>query len=357
MSPSSLWITILAGGVGSRFWPLSTPRRPKQLLPLASERPLIVDTLERARAVVDDQRILVLTGRTMVGPIRRVTGLGPERFLQEPRAKGTGPVLFWAAWELARRDPDAAVASLHSDHVIRPTEAFTDLLLAAADVAREQDLLLTVAVPPDRPETGYGYIKPGRAVDAPRGHRAYRVAAFVEKPDEETAGRYVSSGYRWNSGIFVWKARTFVEEATTHAPEISKGIPALERGDVEGFFDAVDNITVDEAVLERSGRVGSIDATFRWDDVGGWEALSRTRDRDPHGNVVEGSVHTVEASGNIAFADQGQIVLLGVEGLVVVRTEEMTVVMPRDEAPHLKRYLAGLPRDVRDPPAAGDDPS
>lgn len=353
MSPVPLWITILAGGVGSRFWPLSTPHRPKQLLPLASDQPLILDTLERARAIADEERILVLTGRSMVDPIRSATGLGPEQFLREPRAKGTGPVLFWAAWELARRDPHAIIASLHSDHVIRPPEALTDLLRAAAEVARQHHLLLTVAVPPDRPETGYGYIKPGAPVDAPGGHRAYEVESFVEKPDVETAARYVEAGYRWNSGIFIWEARTFVEEALAHAPEIAKGVPALEEDDVEGFFDQVDNITVDEAVLERSGRVGSIDATFEWDDVGGWEALSRTRGVDDDGNVRQGSVHAVGASRNIAFADEGQIVLLGVEDLVVIRTGGLTVVMPRREAPHLKRYLAELPPEVKDLPTSG----
>ncbi|NNM35087.1 MAG: mannose-1-phosphate guanylyltransferase [Gemmatimonadetes bacterium] len=354
MTDPPLWITILAGGVGSRFWPVSTPARPKQLLPLASQEPLIVDTIQRARKL-KSQGLRVLTGRTMVEPIQEATGLRNHEFLIEPQAKGTGPVLFWAAWELAKEDPDAVIVSLHSDHVIRPEPAFVGLLRTAAALAARDSLLLTVAVPPDRPETGYGYIRPGESVTAPEGYRAYRVDAFVEKPDRETARRYVDEGYRWNSGIFVWKARTFLDEALAHAPEIARGVDALERDGPEAFFAAVDNITVDEAVLERSRRVGSIDATFEWDDVGSWEALSRTRSQDSLGNTAHGDVHLVESSGNIAFADEGRLVLLGVRDLVVVQTGDLTVVLPRSEAPDLKRYLKALPESVVRPPTPGGD--
>lgn len=345
MTGPPLWVTILAGGVGSRFWPVSTAARPKQLLPLASDEPLIVDTIQRARKL-EARGIRVLTGEAMVPPIQDATGLRNHEFLIEPQAKGTGPVLFWAAWELAKQDPDAVIISLHSDHVIRPEAAFVDLLHTAAAIAARDSLLLTVAVPPDRPETGYGYIQPGESLRAPDGYRAYRVEAFVEKPDRETARQYVDEGYRWNSGIFIWRARTFLDEALAHSPEIARGLDALEAEGAEAFFAAVDNVTVDEAVLERSGRVGSIDATFQWDDVGSWEALSRTRGQDASGNTLHGDVHLVDASGNIAFADEGRLVLLGVDDLVVVQTEHLTVVLPRSEAPDLKRYLKALPDSV-----------
>jgi len=347
-----LHVTILAGGVGSRFWPVSTPARPKQLLPLASDAPLIADTIRRAR-LVGARSLKVLTGRGMVAPIREVTDLADHEFLVEPRARGTGPVLFWAAWELARTNPDAVLLSLHSDHVIRPEAAFVDLLRTAARIASDESLLLTVAVPPDRPETGYGYIRPGDALPAPDGYRAYRVDAFVEKPDPDTARVYVEQGYRWNSGIFVWKASTFVEEALAHAPEIARGMGALETAGPEAFFEAVETVTVDEAVLERSSRVGSIDATFQWDDVGSWEALSRTREQDDSGNTLHGDVHVVESSGNIVFADHGRLVVLGATDLVAVQTEELTLVLPRDKAPDLKRYLAQLPPAVVDPSGSG----
>ncbi len=346
MTPS-LWVTILAGGVGSRFWPVSTPSRPKQLLPLASENPLIVDTLERVEGLVEPDRIRILTGSAMVAPIAAATGLGDEGFLVEPQAKGTGPVLAWAAWMLAQKDPDAVIISLHSDHVIRPPEVFRELLRTGAEVAVREKRLLTVAVPPDRPETGYGYIQPGASIEAPEGYRAYEVARFVEKPARETATRYVADGFRWNSGIFIWSAQTFLEEVQRHSSEIFSAWSYLEAGDTDGFFANVENVTVDEAILERSDRVGSIDATFQWDDVGSWEALSRTRISDEDGNVLHGDVHTIDASGNIVVADAGRVVAMGVSDLLVVQTGALTLIMPRSEAPDLKKYLSKLPDHVR----------
>ena len=338
-SGPSVWVTVLAGGSGQRFWPLSTRDRPKQLLPLASAKPLIAETLERLRDFVPSDRILILAGEELVAPIRKATGLAESAFLVEPRARGTGPVLTRAAWEVARVDPGAVMVSLHSDHVIDPASRFRDTVEAAIGIAARANLLMTIAIPPDRPETGYGYLRPGRALNAPSGHRAYRIDAFVEKPDAATAERYIAEGYRWNSGIFVWPARTFLAEVREHTPGIARALPRLEEGDVAAFFEETETVTVDEGVLERSGRVGSIDATFSWDDMGTWEALARHRPLDDSGNVRDGDVHLADARGNIAVADSGRLVLLGVRDLLVVRTDDVTLVMPRAKLAELKRYL------------------
>lgn len=345
-----LWVTILAGGVGSRFWPVSTPDRPKQLLPLGSDRPLIVDTVERARALGADDRIRILTGDHLVAPITSVLpGLGDEEFLVEPRARGTGPVLAWAAWSVRQVDPDAVLISLHSDHVIEPVEDFVQVVRQAAGVARDHDALVTLAVRPDRPEIGYGYIQPGAELRSDGPSRAVRVAAFHEKPDRRTARRYLDEGYLWNSGIFVWRADRFLEEVREHAPEIGAHLAHLEEGDVEGFFSAVPRISVDEAVLERSERVAAVEATFRWDDVGNWQALARTRPADDDGNVSVGATHVVDGSGNVVYAEDGPIVLFGVDDLVVVRTGGATLVTRRELAPRLKELLNRLPNELRDP--------
>lgn len=343
-SGPSVWVTILAGGSGRRFWPLSRADRPKQLLPLGSARPLIVDTLERLHGLAPPERTRVLAGEDLVAPIREITGLPAGAFLVEPRPRGTGPVLARAAWELARGEPGAVMVSLHADHVIHPASAFRDAVRAAARIAVREDLLMTVAIPPDRPETGYGYLRPGRPLDAAPGHRAFRVEAFAEKPDAATAARYIRKGYRWNSGIFVWRAATFLAEVEAHAPGIAGALPLLDRGDVAGFFDEVEPVSVDEGVLERSGRVGSLDATFAWDDVGTWEAFARHRKADRDGNVAEGTVSFADARDNIAVADSGRVVLLGVRDLLVVRTEGETLVMPRSRSPELKRYLREIDR-------------
>lgn len=345
-SGSSVWVTILAGGTGRRFWPLSTRDRPKQLLPLACGRPLISETLERLRGLAPPERTRVLAGEDLVPPIRELTGLPASAFLAEPRARGTGPVLARAAWELARTDPGAVMVSLHADHVIHPSSAFRDAVRAAVAIAEREDLLMTISVPPDRPETGYGYLRPGSPLEAPGGHRAFLVRAFVEKPDAATAARYMEAGYRWNSGIFVWPVRTFLAEVEAHAPGIARALPQLARNDVAGFFDEAEPMSVDEGILERSGRVGSLDATFAWDDVGTWEAFARHRQADPDGNVRQGEVHLADARGNIAVADSGRVVLVGVDDLLVVRTDGETLVMPRSRAAKLKEYLQEFPIDT-----------
>lgn len=334
---------MLAGGIGSRFWPVSTPDRPKQLLPLASDRPLIVDTVERARALVPDGRIRVLAGEHLAAPFRSaLPDLPGEAYLVEPRARGTCPVLAWAAWEIARTDPDAVLVSLHSDHLIRPVEGFVATVRDAARVARQEGALVTVGVTPDRVETGYGHIQPGAPITLPGGGAAFRVAAFHEKPDEATARAYMEAGYVWNSGIFVWRASDFLDEVRRHAPEVAACLPLLEEGGPQAFFDAVPVSVVDTAVMERSDRVACVRASFSWDDVGSWESLARTRDRDEGGNVVLGDGAVVEGRENVVFAEDGQVVLFGVEGLVVVRTSDRTLVLPRHRAAGLKTLLQAL---------------
>lgn len=337
---------VLAGGIGSRFWPVSTRERPKQLLPLASERPLIVDTVERARRLVPDDRIRILAGAHLAEPFRSVLDDFPEAgYWIEPRARGTAPVLAWAAWKLARLDPDAVMVSLHADHLIEPLKAFEETVRTAVEVARRDELLLSLAVEPDRIETGYGHIETGEPLASAGPADAFRVAAFHEKPDAETAQRYVDAGYLWNTGIFVWKASVLLEELERHAPEVTEHLPLLRHDDAS-FFDAVPVSVIDRAVMERSDRVGVVRATFRWDDVGSWEALGRTRPADDAGNVVLGSGRLVEAGGNIVFSEEGgSVVIFGADDLIVVRTGETTMVLPRDRAADLKALLARLEDD------------
>jgi mannose-1-phosphate guanylyltransferase len=334
---------VLAGGIGSRFWPVSTPRRPKQLLPLAGERPLVAETLERARALVPDDHIRILAGTHLVEPFRHaLPDLPGASFLVEPRARGTCPVLAWAAHEILRLDPDAVLVSLHADHVIHPLEAFVDTVRAAVKIAREEDLLLTVGVEPDRIETGYGHIQPGEAMATSAAVPAFRVRAFHEKPDASTARRYVDAGYLWNSGIFVWRASRFLDEVARHAPEVAGLMSLLDGHGAEAFFEAVPSCVVDRAVMERSDRVACVKAGFAWDDVGSWEALRRTHRSDPSGNVVHGPSSVVGGSGNVVWSEGGRVVLFGVDDLVVVRTGDTTLVMPRQRAADLKDLLREL---------------
>ena len=344
---------MLAGGVGSRFWPVSTPARPKQLLPLASDRPLIEDTVRRITPLVPQERLRILTGAHLAGPIlRALPELGEGNLLLEPRAAGTAPVLAWAAAELERRDPDAVMVSLHSDHVIEPADAFRALIARAAELAVAHRRLFTIGAVPTRPETGYGYIRVGAAlqgVDTGFGDPGNEVARFVEKPDRATAEGYLASGeFLWNTGLFVWRAADLLDQLERFTPEMAGLIPLLREGGTEEFFHRAPTLSIDHALLERSDRVGVVRATFGWDDVGAWDAVARTRPSDAAGNVTLGDAHAVDCANSIVYADDGPVVAFGVDDLVVVRTHGITFVGHRDRTPDLKSLLARIPDRLRD---------
>jgi mannose-1-phosphate guanylyltransferase len=348
-----VWTVILAGGVGSRFWPVSTPRRPKQLLPLASERPMIRDTVDRILPLIPQERLRILTGTALAGPLLdALPELEPGNLLQEPRAAGTAPVLAWAAAELERRDPDAVMVSLHADHVIEPAAAFRALIARAAALAEGHRRLFTIGAPPIRAETGYGYIRLGDPLPALEAddhpERGHEVAEFVEKPDRQTAETYLASGrFLWNTGLFVWRASDLLDGLERHSPELRELIPLLREGASDEFFRLAPTISIDEALLERSDRVSVVRATFAWDDVGAWDAVARTRPADPDGNVVVGDGWAVDCRDAVLYADDGPVVAFGVSELVVVRTAGVTFVTHRDRAAGLKQLLEALPERLR----------
>lgn len=339
---------VLAGGIGSRFWPASRPTRPKQLLPLGGDDPLIVDTVRRAERLVGAENVRLLTGAELVAPFRSVLPEYPEeRFWVEPVARSTGPALAWAAARIAADHPDATMVSLHADHLIRPFDEFETAIIRAARAAYERHVLVCLGIRPTRPETGYGYIELGDET-AP-AVRAVR--QFVEKPDPDTARGYVEGGrHLWNSGIFVWRAGDFLDALRRLTPEIAPALPALEQGDagVEAFFDRVEPVSVDVGVLERADDVEVVVAEFEWDDVGTWTALARTREADADGNVTSGDAVLVEAHDNIVWSEDGRVVLFGVDDLVVVHSGGETLVTRRDLAPQLKRALTRLNSDERE---------
>jgi mannose-1-phosphate guanylyltransferase len=333
---------ILAGGVGSRFWPVSTPARPKQLLPLAGHAPLIVQTLERIAPLVPAGRVRILTGAALAGPILDAApAYGTGQLLLEPQARGTAPVLVWAAHTLLAADPDAVMISLHSDHVIEPRASFLADLRQAAALSARHRRLFTIGAMPTRPETGYGYIRPGAPLAD--GPGAAEVERFVEKPDRATAERYIAEGCLWNTGIFVWPAALLLEQVRQHTPELAALLPLLDAGDADGFFERAPILSIDEGLLERSSAVGVLRAGFEWDDVGAWDAVGRTREADAAGNVGEGEAHFVEARDCIAWAEEGSIVVFGANNLVIVQAHGITFVAPRERTPQLKTLLAQLP--------------
>lgn len=336
---SPRFAVILAGGEGTRFWPASTAERPKQLLPLASEEPLIRDTVLRAERLVGNEAIRVVAGSALVGPLREATPeLGAHHFLVEPRARSTGPALAWAAWEIERQSPGAVLISLHADHAIHPVSELVSTVELAVRAA-EGGALVCIGVEPDRPETGYGYVETGEVV----GERTWKAKRFVEKPDEETAREYVSGGgFLWNSGIFVWRAADFLASVRELAPEIADALPVLETEGPDAFFQAVTPIAVDVAVMERSPDVQVVAASFSWDDVGSWSAVARTRAATPDGNVLVGKAAAFESEDNVVWVEDGDVTLYGVRGLVVVRSGGRILVTSQAAAPDLKRLVERL---------------
>ncbi len=340
------WAVVLAGGVGSRFWPLSTPARPKQLLPLVDSEPLLSNTLARLAPLVPAERTLVLTNAGLVAPI---AALAPElpngNIIAEPRPAGTAAALAFAATAIEQRaGRDATMICVHADWSVgNPTE-FRRRLAEAASVAERHAALVTVGIVPSRPDPGFGYIQPGDVVEGD----ARRVVRFVEKPTREVAEQMVRDGYLWNSGIFVWRAGDFLDEVRAHTPEVAPALAAAN--DITAFFAAAKSVSVDVGVLERSARVMVLPGDFAWDDVGTWASLRRVRQRDAAGNAVAGAVHAVESKGNVVHAEDGDVVLYGVSDLVVITRGGLTVVTTVDRAADLKKLVEALPPEVRDRP-------
>ncbi len=341
----SRWAVVLAGGVGSRFWPLSTPARPKQLLPLVTERPMLTESIERLSPLVPVERTLVLTSRALAPAIAAMLPAIPAaNIVAEPRAAGTAPALVWAARLIARRDSDAAVMiSVHADWAVADGEAFRETLARAADLAEVHESLITVGIVPSRPDSGFGYIQPGETVNGAR-----RVRKFEEKPAGDRARQLVEEGFLWNSGIFVWRVGDFLFEVRAHCHEVSRALHDERVADIEAFFAGVQPISVDEGVLERSSRVLVLPGDFGWDDVGTWASLHRVRMRDSDENAVSGPVSLIESRNNVVHAEQNRVVLYGVSDLVVVSRPGLTMVTTREKAAALKTLLDALPAQVRD---------
>jgi len=333
---------VLAGGVGSRFWPLSTPERPKQLLPLVTDRPLLVDTLRRLEPLIPANQILVLTSQALAGAVAAASGVSHDNVLTEPRPAGTAAALTWAASEIAHRaGRDAVMICVHADWAIGDEAEFRLALDRAATAAATRASLITVGVVPTRPDPGFGYISPGREV-AP-GLR--EVQRFVEKPDRARAEVMVREGYLWNSGIFVWRVGDFLDEVNQHTPEVAPALAAaLANGrDARTFFTTAQSVSVDVGVLERSRRVLVMPGRFGWDDVGTWAALRRVRPADAAGNSVHGPVHVLDGHGNVVHAEGNRVVLYGVTDLVVVTCDGLTLVTTVDRSADLKALVESLP--------------
>jgi mannose-1-phosphate guanylyltransferase len=341
--PTGMQALILAGGSGTRFWPLSRKASPKQLLALEGERSLLRDTLERLRPLVGPESVWVCTTEALGEQVRaELPEVPPEQILLEPVGRNTAPAIGWSVRAMPEAARQGVVAVLPADHRVGDPAAFRATLERAGRLVEREDRVMTLGVTPRRAETGYGYLElaPGAGLDGVR-----RVRRFVEKPTPENAARFVASGdYLWNAGIFVFRGATFLEVLARLQPELARGLEeiAAAPGRLRELYARLPADSVDYAVMEKLDAISTLPLDCGWSDLGSWEALDEVLPRDAQGNTGRGDTLALEAGNNLLFSDSGTVAVLGVEGLVVVRTGDAVLVMPKARSQEVRKIVAEL---------------
>jgi mannose-1-phosphate guanylyltransferase len=344
---------ILAGGKGERFWPLSRADRPKQFLRLISDKMMLQETIDRVLPLIPYERIRIVTSESMVDTIlETTTGIERSNVLGEPFGRNTCAAIGLAAAHVIQEDPNAVLAVLSADHLIRPAEKLLDIIAAGSESAASGDWLVTIGIAPTRPETGYGYIKLGELFKQQGKHNIYRVSGFTEKPKAAVAQEYYfSRTYLWNSGMFIWSAQSILKAIDSCHPDLGKQLGDYshcigtnkEMDARTKMYQETQSISIDFAVLERAENVLTIRGDFVWDDVGDWNALSRYREKDGENNVVVGEAVLHESFETTVYNEgDGIIACIGVSDLVVVRSGDITMVAHKTKAPEIKELLAKL---------------
>ena len=352
---------ILAGGRGERFWPLSTAARPKQLLSLVGDTPLIKQAVDRLSGLIPPDHIYVITNQDLVEATRSVVpALSVDNIVGEPVGRDTAAAVALGAALLKSRRPDAVFCVLTADHVIDRLDSFRETLSSGLDYAAKENVLITIGIPPAGPNTGYGYIKAGDIVEPSTGLTTNiefrRSLRFVEKPNVEKAREYVSAGnFYWNSGMFIWSVKSLQEALGTHRPALNGLIDRLAGAVGSADFSSVmaheyenlEKISIDYALMEKARNVVMAKGEFRWDDVGSWSALEDHLPKDASGNVVVGSCEQVQSNGNVVVSKDRLTALVGVHDLVVVQGDGVTLVCPKDRAQDVKKLVEKLRSDPR----------
>jgi mannose-1-phosphate guanylyltransferase len=354
------YLVILAGGSGSRLWPLSRSHRPKQLLALAGQRSLLQSTFDRNVPLVPPERVIVMTERSHADGIReQLPELPPRNIIVEPARRGTAGSLGLAAAAIVERDPDAVMASVHSDAYIDDADEYRRTLSAAFTAAEKTRRLVLMGIEPTSPSTQFGYIV---AADAPTplvqidGYRVLEVERFQEKPALAKAEELVASRRAfWNPGVFVWRVDVILSELARLQPRIHELVREIavaldsDRGDeiLASLYPTVPVETIDVGVMEQSDRVAVVPARFPWSDIGSWSEMFDVLPRDPSGNAVRGDLIALDSSNNLVYATSKRVATIGLNDLVIVETSDVILVCPRDRAQDVKQLVEGIALDEK----------
>src|SRR5436190_11277224 len=352
-----IYALILAGGSGERFWPLSRRNRPKQLLRLVSERTLLEETVDRLEDFIPSDHILILTNVEQEKSVRDLLKKFPkENIIAEPAKRDTAAAVALGTGWIAARDHNATMVVLPADHVITDRAAFQETIKTAAAAAEENDALVTIGIKPIWACPGFGYIEQGKEVKL-RGDAKIavnRVIRFREKPNTDLAESFLRKGnFRWNAGMFVWSVPTVLSEFNRHTSELAHFISQVRSSkDVDKIlreqFSKLPRISFDYAIMEKAERVLVVEASFDWDDVGGWQAVARYFKKDEQGNATNASITALSSSNNIIFNDgETTIALLGVHNLIVVRTGDAILICHRHQAEKIKNLVGTLPPELQ----------
>ena len=349
---------ILAGGSGSRFWPLSRNDKPKQLLDLFGSGPLLVQTIERLSGLVPKENILILTNSLQLDSVRELATMLPrDNIFAEPAKRDTAPAVALGIGLVAARNPDAVMMVLPSDQLITDTRAYQAVMGDAVEIAEKTDGLVTIGIRPTWPCPSYGYIERGGRATVPGAmcdHAAYEVKRFREKPSPDLAEQFLEAGgFSWNAGMFVWSLPTVVAQLAKHAPELATFVSELRKsGDAEATvaaqFPNLTTISIDYALMEAADRVLNIEATFDWDDVGSWVSVAKYFTDCGNNNRANEAISQLDSENNIIFnaCDGTHVALLGVDDLIVVRTPDALLVANRHQADAIKKLSDLLPREL-----------
>jgi mannose-1-phosphate guanylyltransferase len=360
VEPHPVYALILAGGAGTRFWPASRAARPKQMLPLLGGDALLLETARRVLPLCGPgaeawSRVLIASGAHLAEPTASLLpALSRENLLIEPVPRNTAPCIGWAAATVARRDPDAVLMVLPSDHHIADVERFRATLERAVASAR-RGVITTIGIRPTHPETGYGYIEIDG--DAATSAGPLAVQRFVEKPHRALAEQFVASGrYLWNAGMFFFRARDMLAAIAAHQPALAEGLGALDRAAAQGneqaellrIFPTLPSVSIDKGVMEHMAELAVVPGDFGWNDIGSWQSAWELAGKDPLGNAAPAGTVLVGARNNHVVdlrrssGDKRVIALVGVEDLVVVETDDALLVVPRARAQDVKEIVDQL---------------